>query len=99
MEFVDSKCANAVATNLSRGILHNVGAYGVAGLGALIKDRAECLARPAGIVRRDQTLLRNETTSYQESVQWHMLLLYTAQRIAQSNLTDAKAVGMCGLVI
>lgn len=30
-----------------------------AGLGALINDRRECLARPAGIVPRDRTLLRN----------------------------------------
>lgn len=41
----------------------NVGVYDVAGLGALINDQRECLARPAGIVHRDRTLLKNETTN------------------------------------
>src|SRR5690606_19828329 len=39
----------------------NVGAFDVAGLGALINDRRECLARPAGIVHRDQTFFKKRS--------------------------------------
>ena len=34
------------APYLPRGIVHNAWLYGVAGLGALINERSECLARP-----------------------------------------------------